>query len=335
MYKIPLADIKTKLINSGKITPAELESKMKEKINELSGLITEEGAAHILANELGIELFNIGTEQLKIKEIYAGMRNIATVGKVLRKYEVREFAKEDRTGKVASLMLGDETGTIRVVFWNAQVDEWEKLKENDVVVLENVYVRENRENKEIHINDKSRIKINPPDVYVEASAVPARAHFERKSIAQLQPGEEGVEVLATIVQVFDPRFFSICSQCGKKVLESEAGYNCVEHGTIQPTISYVVNATLDDGTSTIRGVFFRNQANHLIGKTEEEMAAYRENMASFEEVKSDLLGEQFKVKGRVKQNEYFGRLEFNAQMVEKANPEEELARLEKVKMELM
>lgn len=327
MYKIPLPEIKAKLIHSGKITPAELELRMKEKINELSGLITEEGAAHILANELGIELFNTGTEQLKIKEIYAGMRNIATVGKVLRKYELREFTKEDRTGKVASLMLGDETGTIRVVFWNAQVDEWEKLKENDVIQVENVYVRENRENKEIHINDKSKIMMSTADISVEA--VPSRAPFERKSIAELQPGEEGVEVLVTIVQVFDPRFFSICSQCGKKATESGSGYNCIDHGTIQPTVSYVVNATLDDGTSTIRGVFFRNQANHLIGKTEEEMAAYRENMASFEHVKSDLLGEQFKVKGRVKQNEYFGRLEFNAQMVEKADPEEELKRLEK------
>ncbi len=327
MYKIPLADIKAKLINSGKITPEELDLKMKEKINELSGLITEEGAAHILANELGIELFNTGTEQLKIKEIYAGMRNIAARGKVLRKYEVREFAKEDRTGKVASLMLGDETGTIRVVFWNAQVDEWEKLKENDVVVVENVYVRENRDNKEIHINDKSRIVLSSGDISV--GIFPSRPPFERKSIAQLQPGEEGVEVMATIVQVFDPRFFSVCSQCGKKVMEAEGGYNCVDHGTIQPTVSYVVNATLDDGSSTIRGVFFRNQANHLIGKTEEEMAHYRENMASFEHVKTDLLGEQFKVKGRVKQNEYFGRLEFNAQIVEKADPEEELRRLEK------
>ena len=327
MYKIPLADIKTKLIQSGKITAPELEIKMKEKINELSGLITEEGAAHILANEFGIELFTAETAQLKIKEIYAGMRSISTIGKVMRKYEVREFAKEDRTGKVASLMIGDETGSIRVVFWNAQVDEWEKLKENDVIHVENAYVRENRENKEIHINDKSKIKLSSADIAV--GNFQSKASFERKSIAQLQPGEEGVEVMATIVQIFDPRFFSVCSQCGKKATESGSGYNCVDHGTVQPTISYVVNATLDDGTSTIRGVFFRNQANHLIGKTEEEMAVYRENMAAFEHVKSDLLGEQFKVKGRVKQNEYFGRLEFNAQIVEKANPEEELARLEK------
>ncbi len=327
MYKIPLADIKAKLTQSGKITPADLDIKMKEKINELSGLITEEGAAHIIANEFGIELFNAQSTQLKIKEIYAGMRNISTFGKVMRKFEIREFAKEDRTGKVASLMLADETGTIRVVFWNNQVEEWEKLKENDVIVVEDVFVRENRENKEIHINDKSKITVSMADISVVK--IQSQAPFERKNIAQLQPGQEGVEVMVTIVQVFDPHFFSICSACGKKVQQTESGYNCVDHGTVQPSISYVLNATLDDGTSTIRGVFFRNQANHLIGKTEEEMAHYRENMAAFEHVKTDLLGEQFKVKGRVKRNDYFDRLEFNAQIVEKANPEEELARLEK------
>ena len=153
--------------------------------------------------------------------------------------------------------------------------------------------------------------------------------FERKTIAELQDGQEGVELIGTIVQVFDPRFFSVCSQCAKKVQEAESGHNCVDHGTVQPTISYVLNATLDDGSSTIRGVFWKNQANHLIGKSEADMAAYRENMAAFEHVKTDLLGEQVKVMGRVKRNQYFDRLEFNAQLVEKANPEEELARLEK------
>jgi len=330
MYKIPLAEIKAKLDQSGKITPVDLELRIKEKINELSGLITEEGAAHIIANELGVELFTAQTSQLKIKELYAGMRNVSTFGRVLRKFELREFAKEDRTGKVASLMLGDETDTIRLVFWNDQVGEWEKINENEILLVEDVLVRENRANKEIHINDRSKIKINPPGMEVgEIKLRTSFTPFERKKIGELQDGQEGVEVLATIVQVFDPRFFSICSQCGKKIQESESGYNCVEHGQVQPTTSYVLNVTLDDGNGTIRGVFWKNQANHLIGKTEEEMALYRENMAAFESLKTDLLGEQFKLKGRVKKNEYFDRLEFMAQLVEKANPEEELARLEK------
>ena len=133
MYKIPLVEIKDKLMKSGKITPVDLESRIKKKINDLSGLISEEGAAHIIANELGVELFSSGQEKLKVKNIYAGMRSISTVGKVMRKFEVREFAKEKASGRVASLIIGDESGTIRVVFWNDQVKVWEQIKENDII----------------------------------------------------------------------------------------------------------------------------------------------------------------------------------------------------------
>ena len=123
MYKVPLAEIKQKILASGKLGSDELELKLKAKINELSGLISEEGAAHIIANELGVEIVSTNTtKKLKIKEIYAGMRSVTTVGKVMRKFEVREFSKEDRSGKVCSVILGDDTGTIRTVFWNDQVD---------------------------------------------------------------------------------------------------------------------------------------------------------------------------------------------------------------------
>ena len=46
-------------------------------------------------------------------------------------------------------------------------------------------------------------------------------------------------------------------------------------------------------------------------------------------IKTNLLGEQFKLLGRVKRNEMFDRLEFNVQMVEKAKAEEEIKELEK------
>ena len=70
MYKVPLAEIKQKILASGKLGSDELELKLKAKINELSGLISEEGAAHIIANELGVEIVSTNTtKKLKIKEI--------------------------------------------------------------------------------------------------------------------------------------------------------------------------------------------------------------------------------------------------------------------------
>ena len=69
MYKVPLAEIKQKILASGKVESEELEQKLKAKINELSGLISEEGAAHIIANELGVEIVSTSQKKLKVKEI--------------------------------------------------------------------------------------------------------------------------------------------------------------------------------------------------------------------------------------------------------------------------
>lgn len=325
MFKIPLDELKNKVIVSGKLTPVDLEKRVKEKINELSGLISEEGAIHIIANELGISTVNERTK-LKIKELYSGMRSISVVGKVLRRFEVREFMKGEIKGRVAALMLGDETGSIRVTFWNDQVNEFLKIQDDDIILLKEAYVRENKMGTEVHL-DKGQIIINPPDEKVDA--VRPMATLERRKIQELQASEDSVEILGTVVQIFDPRFFSVCPRCNKRVNEN----TCSEHGEVQPQLNYVLNLVVDDGTGTIRGVFWKNQILHLLEKNDEAMLQYKENPASFESAKSDLLGEQFKLIGRVKNNEMFARLEFNVQIVEKADAQREIARLESAKVE--
>ncbi len=326
MYKIPLPDIKEKLVKSGKISSQELEEKIKVKINDLSGLISEEGAAHIIANELGVELLVQGKEKLKIKEIYPGMRGISVTGKIVRKYDIREFTKGESTGKVCSLVVGDETGTIRAVFWNDDVIKIKDVQENDILSLKQVSVRDNKGNIELHFNEQSKILINPEGETV--NTIRQSASYQRKKIEELKEGEEGAEILGTIVQVFDPRFFTVCSTCSKRAVESNGVFQCSEHGTVQPMLSYVLNAMVDDGSGVIRSVFWKNQTHHLLSFSEEKMALFKENLSAFEEVKTDLLGEQFRMIGRVKKNDMFDRLEFSVQIVEKANPEEELARLQ-------
>jgi len=81
-------------------------------MDQLSGLISEEGAAHIIANELGVKLFQAAQAggQLKINDIAGGMRNVDVIGKITRKFELRNFKTADREGKVASFILADETG---------------------------------------------------------------------------------------------------------------------------------------------------------------------------------------------------------------------------------
>jgi replication factor A1 len=107
------------------VSEDEINRRVKEKISQLSDLVSKEGAAHIVANQMGISLMNL-PKKLKINEIKEGMRNVEVVGKVTKVFDVREFTVGEREGKVGSLFIGDETGTIRVTLWGVMADNVKK-----------------------------------------------------------------------------------------------------------------------------------------------------------------------------------------------------------------
>ncbi len=86
---------------------------------------------------------------------------------------------------------------------------------------------------------------------------------------------------------------------------------------------------LDDGSGNIRVVFFGNQIQQLLKKSDEDILIYRTAPEAFEKVKTDLLGEMIKVTGRSTKNEMFNKVEFVAStVVTNINPEEEIIRLQ-------
>ncbi len=333
MIKIPFEQIIERIQKEADISEEEIKDKISKKMKQLSGLISKEGAAHIVANELGIKLFDAVSGKLQIKNILAGLRNVETVGKVLQTYELREFTTNDRQGKVASLIIGDETGNIRVVLWGNQADNINKIKEGTILKVIGSYVKENNGFNELHINERSQLIINP-----EGENIINVKQFvsERISIDKLTENNNGIEVLATIVQIFEPRFFEICPKCSKRVKNDEGSFLCQTHDKVDPDFSYVLNLIVDDGTDNIRTVFFRETMEKLLNLNKERILEYKENPEKFEEIKTELLGNIVKVNGRVKKNLFFDRLELVANDVNlNPNPEEEIQRLneevEKVK----
>ena len=329
MIKVPYDAVRDKIKEHAKITDDELDSKIKAKIDKLSGLISKEGAAHIIANELGIKLFEQASGRLKIRNILAGMRNVEIVGKVQQVFEVREFQTEKRTGKVGSFIVGDETGTIRVVLWGSQADKLSDLEANKVIKIKSAYVKDSRGRKELHLGDQGVLELNPEG---EEVGEVKRITSTRKNIKELVEDMQDVEILGTIVQTYDIKFFDVCPECGKKTLPKDSSAICSQHGTVTPTYSYVFNLVIDDGTGNIRTAFFRKQVERLLGKTESEIVGFRSSPDKFEEVKHDLLGKQIKIVGRVNKNVMFDRVEFVAQLVfADPDPEEEIKRLEAMK----
>ncbi|MBU90396.1 hypothetical protein CMO94_02540 [Candidatus Woesearchaeota archaeon] len=325
MIKIPYEQIAERIKKEANISESELTGKIDQKMKQLSGLISKEGAAHIVANELGIKLFDAFTGKLQIKNIIAGLRNVDTVGRVLQTYELREFTTNERQGKVASLVIGDETGTVRVVMWGDQAENIKNINKDMTLKIVGGYVKDNNGSIELHLNDRSQVIINPPGESVKNVK---QYTAERKTIAKLIENENA-EILGTIVQIFDPRFFEVCPQCSKRVKSAEGAFVCGTHNNVDPDFSYVLNLIVDDGTENIRTVFFKDSMEKLISSNKEKILVYKDSPDKFEEVKTELLGNIVKISGRVKKNLFFDRIEIVANDVSlNPNPEEEIKRLD-------
>jgi len=321
MIDLSEATVIKKIVEQTDKSEEDVRAMIKEKLKQLSGLISEDGAAHIVANDLGIQLYK--TEGLlKVSELTSNAKQVTVAAKVIQKYEVREFDKNGRKGKVANMVVGDDSGRVRVVFWNDQVDLFDKLKEGDTIQVKNPYVKENSGRVELHLNDSSTLDINPSGVSV---AAPAREERTLKYLRDIQDGDDNIEVLGTIVQVYDPRFFEVCPECNKRAKEN----TCVTHGEVSPVTNYVTTCFLDDGTANVRTTFWKNQTQHLFGVDDATILSWKDDVSKVQDPKHELLGEIVKVVGRVKKNDQYDRIELTAQLVIKdVDPAEEMKKLE-------
>lgn len=327
MLNLPYETIVQKIKEKSGLSEEEISSKINEKLTQLSGLISKEGAAHIVANEFGVKLLEEFTGKLKIKNILQGIRNLETVGKVTGKTEIREFKTANREGKVASFVLADETGNIKIVMWGSMAEKVKEINIGDVVKIAGGYVKENNAQKEVHLNERSLLTINPEgetvDVEVKSNA------GGRKKISELAMNDSGVELLGHIVQVFIPTFYEVCPDCSRRIKPGVNGFVCDTHGKKDPDYSYVMNLVLDDGTETIRTVFFRQQVEKLLKKSREDMAKLRQEPEEVNILKNSLMGSLIKIKGNVNNNAMFARMEFVVDDVVYGNAEEELQKMEK------
>jgi ssDNA-binding replication factor A large subunit len=280
------------IANSSGVSPEEVERKIEAKRAKLSGLISREGAAQVIAAELGV---NFDKQIVKIVHLVPGMRKINLIGKVINLAPIREYNKNGRSGRIGSFVLADDTSNIRVVLWDENhIDLISKgsIKEDRFVEINNASIK----NGELHLGSFSDIK--PSDKVI--SSVVVEKPVIKKTIIQFDQNDT-VSTRAFIVQMFEPRFFEICPQCKKKVDESK---ECQEHGKVISEKRALIGFVLDDGTDSIRAVMFSDQLDKLISKGE------LENPDLFSIKKEEILGKEMFISGQVRKNNLFERKEF-------------------------
>lgn len=111
---------------------AEFREAVEERVEKMGGLADKETAAMLVAHELD----EPGGEVDSIAAIEPDMEEVKFVGKVIDVGELRTFERDgdDPDGQVCNVDIGDETGTVRVAFWDEMAgDATETLTEDSVL----------------------------------------------------------------------------------------------------------------------------------------------------------------------------------------------------------
>lgn len=293
-----------------KLPKEEIERKVEAKRAKLSGLVSKEGAAQIVAAELGI---NFEKEKMKISELVQGMKRANLIGKIINVSPVREYNKNGKSGKVANLVVADEGSNVKVVLWDTNhigLIEQKKLNLGDVVEISNGNMR----NGEVHLSSFGDIKLS--ENKMEHVMTEKASTF--KKISDVKPGEN-FKTRAYVVQSFEPRYFEVCPECKKKVVEGE----CKIHGKVQGIKRALLNVVLDDGYGSIRSVIFGDTIVKLGLETEEIF-----DMEKFHAAKMKILGEEKLFSGSARSNQLYNTIEFNIENIEGINAAELVKELE-------
>src|SRR3989344_5114687 len=299
--------------NSSGLSRNEIEFKVNAKREKISGMISPEGAAQIIAAELGIVFDN---EKLKIVDLLPGMRKVNFIGKILNISPVRKYTtKNGQEGKVVNLIIADETSNVKVVLWDTNhisLIEHNHVGIQSVVEILNGTMRD----EEIHLGGFSEFK--PSNDSLEN--VKTERISKEKEISNLKTGDNS-SLRAFIVQTFEPRAFTVCNECKRKVETDGDGFKCNEHGKNLGEKRFLMNFVLDDGTATIKAVAFHETLENF-GFTEMEREAIGKQ-------RENILGKEMIFSGSVRMNKFFNNTEFIVNNIKEVDADELINTLEK------
>lgn len=171
--KVTLWDNMADFIKAGKIRIGQTLQISGYAKQGYSGVEVNIGNNGVLAESE--EEIEVTASTQKIKDIKDGMGDLNLTGKVLEISEIRTFQRKDgNSGKVGNLLLGDDTGTIRVTLWDDKTEFLNDVEYGDAVELVNAYARENAftQKVELQVGNRSIIKKSEKKVEYEEEFTP-------------------------------------------------------------------------------------------------------------------------------------------------------------------
>lgn len=150
------------------ISRQEVLERLAIEKRKTGGLISDEALLRMIAVDLGIEVLPNGALEpaLCLGDLIPGLSNVSIVGRVVALFAPRAFNR-NRSGKIASLLVTDQSGLLRVVLWNGKTSLIESgtVKVGQIVRFSHGYTREDHAGRvELHIGERGEIETKPSGV---------------------------------------------------------------------------------------------------------------------------------------------------------------------------
>jgi replication factor A1 len=166
-----LDELVNRIVNEKALSRKQVFDLIEEKKGNLNWMISDEGAAEIVAKELGVETYQDSCDDdlaLTIADLVTGMSNVMITGRVTGVRPAREY--NDKSGSksvVASLTISDKSGEMRAVLWGeaAKPVQNNEVDTGNIVRIHNGYIREDLAGRpELHVGRRGYLEVNPNDI---------------------------------------------------------------------------------------------------------------------------------------------------------------------------
>jgi len=275
------------------------------------------------------ELKKPSTELLKIGEIsekYNTLNederkifNVATKGIVTKNFGVKEFEDvEGGKGKRGAIFLSDDTGTIRVVFWNEAADFINEINEGDAIEIKKGRVKENMNAIEIHLNKKGNVHLIDKKEFANIN-IPVSTGVVEKKISELIDGDRNVKLVVKIIDILPDQqlTYSACPTCGKKVINIGNEWYCEKCGTtVEPVprlMLKVIASDIKEDNKQIKVILFGENVEKITNMNVSQilnLVGQLGEKAVIEKIKADIQNNVKIITGNAKFNKNFAEMEF-------------------------
>ena len=299
----------------------KIEGIIDEKRSLIGPHITEEGLYSIIAAEHGVRE-SVVEPELTIDSLQPGLSNLNLLAKVIRIFEEKEFQRGEQTGKRQSMLLGDMTGKIYLTLWDREIELYrDRIHNGNVVRLLDIISTKGPSGTQLGLGFNGRIVLEDENKYKDLF-VQTKRQLVRKDLDQVRPGDRGIEVRATVSNIYRLSTYDSCPECNRSLIKTPNNYYYCEHCKTRTSAkkSMVIEIGLDDGHGHVRAVFFGDSASELIDEgpesVERDLQEYLDagfnpkgiGLEYLMENKPGLLGKEILVTGSVTENEFKGNV---------------------------